>query len=216
MDRDERIFDEARFTEGAFLLGIDCLGDQIKKFEAYSRELQMWNGRMNLVGGDLADFTERHLLDCLAGLPVIKNLPHASIADIGSGAGLPGIPLAIMLPESSVTLVERSGKKAGFLRNCAALLGLGNVVVEEGPWENAAGGFDILTCRAFADLGVILRAAERLLKPGGAVVAYKGRKEEIERELRDAGAKHAGIQTSIIPVTAPFLEEERCIVVMYV
>lgn len=226
------VFDESVFLEGLSELGIFCDEKQLNRFRTYSGELALWNGRMNLVGSDLGDFTIRHLLDCLAPLRLISSMPHETIVDIGSGAGLPGIPLAVMLPAASVTLIERSGKKAGFLRNCVALLNLKNLSVIESSWAAAAGSFDILTCRAFADMGIILRAARRLLREGGVAAAYKGRREEIERELSAAGfsRKESGgkpnegtegtwvfgrLSAKIKQISVPFLIEERTLAVLF-
>ena len=133
---------------------------------------------------------------------------------MGSGAGLPGIPLALSLPAAEFTLIERMGRRAGFLRNCAAVLGLTNVQVEEQDMEKAEQGrFDLAVFRAFRpfDAG-ILKGLFRLLKPGGVLAAWKGRPEKTRAEMIAAENSFPGIEWEIIPLNVPFLEEERCLV----
>ncbi|TFG59678.1 MAG: 16S rRNA (guanine(527)-N(7))-methyltransferase RsmG [Spirochaetales bacterium] len=207
------IFDEALLREGLDLLGITASEEQIRSLRLYTLELEAWNSRMNLVGGTLSDFTVRHLLDCLSALPVLESLPHACIADIGSGAGLPGIPLAVAMPETEAVLIERSGKKAGFLRSSAAVLGLGRVRVIEKPYETVRERFQLVTCRAFAAISALLPAVRLMLEPGGAFAAYKGKREEVERELGEAGI--AGRENvSVIELKVPYLNEQRHLVVI--
>jgi 16S rRNA (guanine527-N7)-methyltransferase len=130
------------------------------------------------------------------------------IADAGSGAGLPGIPLAIALPGARFTLIERMGRRAGFLRNTLAVLGLGNAELEELEMEKAGPGrFDLICFRAFRPLEPrLLRSLSRLLAPGGVLAAYKGRRDAVEAEMAAAG--WAG-SWDCLPCPVPGLEEER-------
>jgi 16S rRNA (guanine527-N7)-methyltransferase len=144
------------------------------------------------------------------------------IADAGSGAGLPGIPLAIVLREISFTLIERMGRRAGFLRGALAVLGLSNVTVREeeigqmSRRSSASGRFDLIVFRAFKTLeGPILKGLLGLLRPGGSLAAYKGRMEKITAEM--AAAKNSGISSDgwkTVPLQVPFLEEERHLVII--
>jgi 16S rRNA (guanine527-N7)-methyltransferase len=141
-----------------------------------------------------------------------------ALADVGSGAGFPGIPLAICLPGVRFTLIERMGRRAGFLQNCLAALGLANAAVEETEMEKAAPGrFDLVVFRAFSPLEpVVLKSLCRLLAPGGIIAAYKGRRQVVEAELTAAEAavpKLAGTW-EIIPLQVPFLDEERHLAVI--
>jgi 16S rRNA (guanine527-N7)-methyltransferase len=138
------------------------------------------------------------------------------IADVGSGAGLPGIPLAIALPEHHFTLIERMGRRAGFLRNTQAVLTLSNIAVEESEMEKAEPArFDIVTFRAFRPLEpAILRGLFRLLGNGGRLAAYKGRRETAEAEIAAARAADPSITGRCVPCPVPFLDEERGIVVI--
>jgi 16S rRNA (guanine527-N7)-methyltransferase len=140
---------------------------------------------------------------------------------VGSGAGLPGIPLAIALPEVRFTLIERMGRRAGFLRNTLAVLGLENGELEAAELEKAAPGrFDLVVCRAFRPLErPILGGLLGLLRDGGSLAAYKGRREAVvaemeavQAELRAAG--EAGVSWEALPCPVPFLDEERHLVVI--
>jgi 16S rRNA (guanine527-N7)-methyltransferase len=183
--------------------------------EKYMAEIELFNPAYGLVGArDRQELAVKHILDSMAPLGIIHRLlsafpgPH-KIADAGSGAGLPGIPLAICLPDVSFTLIERMGRRAGFLRNTLAVLGLSNVTVEEKEVEKAAAGqYHIVTFRAFRPLEPrILKSLFRLCAPGGVLAAYKGRREKIEEEMNAAGKAAGHWEALSCPV--PFLEEER-------
>ena len=133
---------------------------------------------------------------------------------MGSGAGFPGIPLALWLDKIKVTLIERSKRRAGFLRNVSRLLDLDSVEILEKPVEEAAshGPFDVITFRAWTALDKsVLDTLFPLLKEGGAIVAYKGQRETLETEL-------AGIvslcKVKVFPVRVPGLDAQRCLVVI--
>ncbi|MDR1956088.1 MAG: 16S rRNA (guanine(527)-N(7))-methyltransferase RsmG, partial [Treponema sp.] len=196
----------------------------ISALETYIQEIERFNPVYKLVGArNREELVVKHLLDSLCPLGIIFRLAQAMpgfplrIADAGSGAGLPGIPLAISLAHSEryrFTLIERMGRRAGFLRTIQAVLGLRNVVVEEGEMEKAAPGrFQLITFRAFRPLEPkLLKGLFRLLAPGGALLAYKGREAAITAELSRV---EAGIGSwERIPLTVPFLNEERHLLVL--
>jgi 16S rRNA (guanine527-N7)-methyltransferase len=185
----------------------------------YLEEIERFNGPYGLVKvRDREELAVKHILDSLSPLGVFCRLlaalpsPPPRVVDVGSGAGLPGIPLAIALPRITMTLLERKGRRAGFLRNAAAALALPNVAVEAAELERAAGNrFDLAVFRAFRPLDQgALRSLTRLLRPGGCLAAYKGRRTVIEAEL---GAMPGGAW-EIIPCPVPFLNEERHVAVM--
>ncbi|MDR2374891.1 MAG: 16S rRNA (guanine(527)-N(7))-methyltransferase RsmG [Treponema sp.] len=186
----------------------------------YIGELERFNPVYGLVKvKNREDLVTRHILDSLAPLGIIRELLgtgdlSAHIADVGSGAGLPGIPLAIALPEFRFTLIERMGRRAGFLRNTVAVLALENVTVEEVEMEKAAPGrFKLICFRAFRPLEPsLLRSLFRLLIPGGLIAAYKGRLETIRAEL--AALSPESGTTEILPCPAPGLNEERHVVLL--
>jgi len=153
----------------------------------------------------------KHILDSLAPLNILRGLlpDKPAIADVGSGAGLPGIPLAVCMPNAEFTLIERMGRRAGFLRDAVAILGLSNVRVEQMEMEKVspAGCFDLVVFRAFRPLQpAILKGLWRLLAPGGIIAAYKGRRETVEEEM---ASLREMLPWEIIPLEVPFLYEER-------
>jgi 16S rRNA (guanine527-N7)-methyltransferase len=178
----------------------------------YILEIEQYNPALSLVGtDDRQELIVRHILDSLSPLGILSRLLTGSrtVADVGSGAGLPGIPLAIALPDAAFTLIERKGRRAGFLRHIQETLGLANVAVEEAEMEKAKPGrFALVTFRAFRPLDPkILKGLFRLCADGGTLAAYKGRREKIEAEI-------AALETpcEIIPCPVPFLDEQRHIV----
>jgi 16S rRNA (guanine527-N7)-methyltransferase len=197
--------------------------------ETYIAEIELFNGAYGLVGAkDRGELVTRHILDSLAPLGIMlsllekqapQSMPPAPgplrIADAGSGAGLPGIPLAIALPDVSFTLIERMGRRAGFLRNTVAVLGFSNAAVEEGEMEKQAPGrFDLIAFRAFRPLEApLLKGLFRLLAGGGVLAAYKGRMEAIEKEM--AAAENFAGSWEAIPCPVPGLDEERHLVVIH-
>ncbi len=141
----------------------------------YLALLARWNATYNLTAiRDPREMLTKHLLDSLTIAPFMRST--ATLADLGTGPGLPGIPLAIALPSLQVTLVESNGKKARFLREAVRKLGLDNAAVCEGRIEacKPAQGFDAITARALATLPLILELGGYLLKPEGRLLAMKG------------------------------------------
>ncbi|MDR1238631.1 MAG: 16S rRNA (guanine(527)-N(7))-methyltransferase RsmG [Treponema sp.] len=188
--------------------------------ETYLAEIERFNPAYGLVGAkNRRELVIKHILDSLAPLGIIRRLlnafpPPRRMADAGSGAGLPGIPLAICLPGAAFTLIERMGRRAGFLRNTLAVLGLSNAVVEErGVEETPAGQYHIVSFRAFRPLEPrTIGGLFRLCAPEGLLAAYKGRREKIEAEMTAAG-KTAG-PWEALPCPVPFLPEERHLLVI--
>ncbi len=196
-------------------IGIEPSERQMQQLESYISELELWNTRLNLVSFENREqLIIRHILDCLAGLPFFLNSKNSkTIADIGSGAGLPGLLLAIFLEEHEITLVERSGKKAGFLRSVSAILGLsGRVTVIDSDLSEVKGCFDIVTCRAFRDFAEFAVELRRIVAESGFLAAYKGRLESIMEDLSAAGIETDKVVVKKIKV--PFLNEERHLLVI--
>ncbi len=147
----------------------------------YLSLMQKWNRVFNLTAiRDPESMVTHHLLDSLAVLP---HLPlHASVADVGSGAGLPGLPLAIARPQDSVLLVEAVGKKASFLDQARIELGLSKVSVHCGRAEELAPmpGYQVVISRAFSELRRFIEVAQGLVAPGGRLYAMKGLRPDDE------------------------------------
>jgi 16S rRNA (guanine527-N7)-methyltransferase len=207
--------------EGLEQLKIPFTADQLVKVRIYLEELERWNRRYGLVARgdpkerriDRRQLIVRHVLDSLAAWSTVKALePRRRVADVGSGAGFPGIPLAVFLPDSRFTLVEPSTKKAAFLRNAAILANLENVEVAETRLEEVQRRFDVVVFRAFSPLSRALADLQRILEPNGAVIAYKGKRTRILEELDDAGLDLKTLE--IVAVRVPFLDEERHLVIV--
>ena len=163
---------------GLLALGLDA--DALApRLLAYLALLDRWNKTYNLTAiRDPREMVTRHLLDSLAMHPFVDDLAArgGALADLGTGPGLPGIPLAIATPGLQVTLVESNGKKARFLREAVRQLKLGNVQVAESRIEAFQPGatFDAITARALATLPLILELGGHLLGADGRLLAMKG------------------------------------------
>jgi len=175
---------------------------------AYLALLARWNRTYNLTAiRDPREMVTRHLLDSLAMRPYIE---QGTLADLGTGPGLPGIPLAITRPALRVTLVESNGKKARFMREVVRQLGLGNARVAESRAEalDEPGAYDHLTARAMDTLAGIVEVGGHLLKPGGTLLAMKGVYPHEEIAALPAG----WAATEVHPLHVPGLEGERHLV----
>ncbi len=165
---------------GAAELGTPLSHEQLDQFDRYLFELQKWNRRVNLTAAKTPDeLVTRHVLDSLAGLLVLKDLPAGSqVADLGSGAGFPGLPIKIARPDFQMTLIEPRQKRAAFLTTICALLEFQttdivevNVDPKRMPTE-VIGRFDAVLIRAVADPQVAQALAAPLLKAGGMIVIW--------------------------------------------
>jgi len=204
---------ETLLCKGLSLLGISDTGPEIESLRIYIRELERWNAKIGLVHASGDELIVRHILDSLSALSLIRALPHEKIADVGSGGGLPGIPLAVCIPEAEFTLVERSGKKAGFLRDCSITLGLsGRLQVLECDLREVRDTFDVVTFRALGRLEEYAGELIRITGEGGALAAYKGKLEVAEAEIESI-RKLCG-RSEIQRLFVPFLDEERHLVIL--
>lgn len=180
---------------------------------AYLQELQLWNERVNLTAiTDPVAMVHKHALDALTYLPLFPT-PPARLIDVGSGGGIPGMILAIMWPDTQVTLVESIAKKCTFLQHVATHIGLDNVhvvsaraeVLGQDPRYRAQ--FDVATARAVAELRVLVEYLLPLVRIGGKVYTPKGPTPQVEVDA----AAHAiqilgGHLRDVIDVTAPGLD----------
>jgi 16S rRNA (guanine527-N7)-methyltransferase len=164
----------------------------------YLALLVRWNAAYNLTAiRDPAEMVSKHLLDSLAVAPFVRG----KLADIGSGAGLPGIPLALALAELDVTVVESNGKKARFMREAQRHLGLTNLAVAESRAEalNAPAQFDCLVSRAFGSLAEFVRVGAHLLGDGGRLLAMKGQEPADEIAALPAGWRVSAVHALDVP-----------------
>jgi 16S rRNA (guanine527-N7)-methyltransferase len=165
---------EQQLSAGIAALKLTLPAGTEAKLLAYLTLLDKWNRVYNLTAvRDAERMVSHHLLDSLAAVPFF---PAESVLDVGSGGGLPGIPLAIARPELQVTLVDSIAKKTAFLLQAKAELGLNNLHVVTGRVEGfrPESGFGVITSRAFSDLGEFVALTRHLLKPGGRWLAMKG------------------------------------------
>lgn len=162
--------------EGVAELGLSLSDTSLQKISAYATLLQKWNKTYNLTAvRDPQGILALHLLDSLAVLPHL--IPGAaSLLDIGSGAGLPGIPLAIARPDLPITLLDSNSKKSAFQKQVIIDLGLHNVSVINARVEQfkPSRGFESIISRAFSELAAFVSSSTHLLAPGGSWLAMKG------------------------------------------
>lgn len=197
-----------RLCAGLAALHIDLPDAAIARLLDYIDLLARWNATYNLSAvRDRAEMVTRHLLDSLAIVPYVHG---ATLADLGSGAGLPGLPLAIVAPEREVTLVDSNGKKTRFLRAVVRELALTHVRVVEARVEQLEGVFDCVTARAFASLADMLGWGGHLLGPEGVWLALKGRLPQDELATVPTGFE---VQR-VVALDVPGLDAERHLVVI--
>lgn len=152
---------------------------------------------------------ERHVADSLAGLAVPALRQAQRIADLGAGAGFPGLPLAIALPDASIDLVESTGRKCEVIDRLAAAAGAPNARAvatraEELGASEAAGGYDVVTARALASLPVLVEYAAPLLRMGGSLVAWKAAPDEGELRSGAAAGAELGMEPAPPVAVRPF------------
>jgi len=199
------------FLKGLKELDISLDDAQQQQFETYINELKLFNPTYRLIASNDDDFIAHHLLDCAAPFKLLEEKGE-SICDVGSGGGLPGIVLAILLKERNFVLVERSAKRCGFLRNVVSLCNLSDrVEVVEKDLKEIKQKFSIVTFRAVSPLQDIVKDLKSIVKEGGIIFAYKGKKEELDKELASLNCIK---QTKVVSIKVPFSDAERNIVII--
>jgi 16S rRNA (guanine527-N7)-methyltransferase len=150
-----------------------------------------------------------HLADSLVALDLAPVRQARVIADLGAGAGLPGLPLAVALPEAHVALVESVGRKGAFMQRCIDAMGLANaevVIARAEEWREGIGTCDVVTARALAPMNALLEYAAPLLRDGGLLVAWKGHRDPDEERAGRAAAARLGMEVEEVREVAPFPE----------
>ncbi|HEY4280243.1 MAG TPA: 16S rRNA (guanine(527)-N(7))-methyltransferase RsmG [Conexibacter sp.] len=148
-----------------------------------------------------------HLADSLVGLDLSEIRAARDIADLGAGAGFPGLALAAALPAAHVTLVESVARKAAFIEETAESAGIENIAViadRAEAWAAGIGRNDVVTARALAPLGALAEYAAPLLREGGVLVAWKGRRDAEEDAVANAAAAELGMEVAEVRVVAPY------------
>jgi 16S rRNA (guanine527-N7)-methyltransferase len=137
-----------------------------------------------------------HLADSLVALELEQTRSAATIADLGAGAGFPGLPLAIALPHAEVVLVESSARKCAFMKGVAEACGMANITVvhtRAEAWPEGLGRFDLVTARALAPLGIVAEYAAPLLHVGGALLVWRGKRDRDDEALASRAASLLGL-----------------------
>ncbi|HEX5485473.1 MAG TPA: 16S rRNA (guanine(527)-N(7))-methyltransferase RsmG [Limnobacter sp.] len=198
--------------EGLQILKLPYSDAQLDQLKRYADLILKWNKVYNLTAiRQREELITHHLLDCLAVLPVVgqyvdpQEQGDPRVLDVGAGAGLPGLVWAIMRPAWQITTIDTVQKKAAFMRQAAANLGLHNVNVIHDRVEHLqdASGFDVISSRAFSSMQLFVSLSEHLLAPKGLYMALKGRKE-VDSDI-PSGWTLAGLEK----IEVPFLPEER-------
>jgi 16S rRNA (guanine527-N7)-methyltransferase len=180
--------------------------EKIEQLMCFIKLLEKWNKAYNLTSiRNTEDMVSLHLLDSLAILPFIEG---KYVIDIGTGAGLPGIPLAIYLPGIDFTLLDSNAKKTRFVQQAILELKLNNVTVCHSRVENylPETSFDTVITRAFASLSDIVKLSAHLVSQSGIILAMKGQLPD-EQDINSA-------KTTLIPINVPGIPAKRCLVKM--
>ena len=214
--------------DGARTFDIELNPDQTRQFAVHAREMMHWNKTFNITAiTDPREVAVKHFLD---SLPAAHHIPpQATVLDIGSGGGFPGIPLKIFMPALTVTLIDASRKKVNFLKHVIRALKLEHIEAHQMRAENLIrdphyrNRFDVIISRALSALPTFTRLAKPLLAPGGIIIALKGTVPK--NELNDlqsylcnegiaASAAGRGPRISLENYDLPFLNSQRSIIVI--
>lgn len=204
------------------LLGLHLTARQVSLLAKYEGELLDWNNRINLTAiRDAESIRTKHFLDSLTCLLAWRDSPPASLIDIGTGAGFPGIPLKIIYPSLHLTLVESVGKKAEFCRHVVRTLGLEGVTVVNARAEEVGQAlahrqqYDWAVARAVAGLPVLVEFLLPLVRIGGHALAQKGESGPAEAHAAQQ-AIHllGGSFRQLIPVALPGVADDRYLIVI--
>jgi len=216
-----------RLEAGLDAIGLSLAPAQIDTLFAYLTLLRKWNGVYNLTAIRHPDeMLTHHLLDSLTAVPAlaaaarlesVAQAARGRVLDVGSGGGMPGLPLAISCPDVSVLMVDIVQKKTAFLTQCRAQLHLTNAAAHWGPVEKLedAAGYAVITSRAFAELTDFVTLSGHLLAPGGKLIAMKGVYPQAEIDRMEAAGLMASWQVEAVPkLVVPELDVERHLVVL--
>jgi 16S rRNA (guanine527-N7)-methyltransferase len=199
---------KARLVAGAQQMGLELDVAQAASLISLTVELREWNRRVNLTAiTEPREMVDKHLLDSLSVQP---HLHGRRVADIGTGAGFPGLPLAIVNPRRSFTLIEATGKKCQFVRHAVETLGIDNVEVVQAraeAWKPRA-PFDCVIARALGKLADFVRVAGHLCAQDGTMLAMKGRHPTAEMHALPPGWRVLALHD----LAVPGLLAERCVV----
>jgi 16S rRNA (guanine527-N7)-methyltransferase len=208
---------------GAKQFHLSLTQTQLNAFEQYSQELIAWNQKVNLTRIiEPEEIAVKHFLDSLSVCQALPDLPpDFSIIDVGSGAGFPGLPLKIVLPDIQLTLLESTGKKTAFLQHIVDILNLTGITVLTARAEEASQQpthrerYDVAVARAVSVLPILAEYTLPFVKVGGVVIVQKGQHpaEEVKTAANALGILGGQIR-QILPVTVPGLNAERHLLII--
>ena len=205
---------EAGLRSGAQVLGLSLSDEQIQRLLDYMALIQKWNKVYNLTAlRDPADMLTHHLLDSLTAIaPLARHTQGqpVNVLDVGSGGGLPGVVLAICMPELNVTCVDTVAKKAAFVQQVAVSLKLANLHGLHARVESLTDPYQVICSRAFASLPDFVNWSRTALAEGGVWMAMKGKHPQGEIDALPADVKVFHVE----PLAVPGLDVERCMVWM--
>ena len=202
--------------QGLLEMGLQLSEEQIRLFELFSDELKKWNRKVNLTSiRNDADIAIKHLIDSLLLARQVNDAEY--VLDIGSGAGIPAIPLKIAHPALRIVSVDAVGKKILFQRHVARALGLKNFEALHSRVENLhathGASFDLITSRAFSSLEMFVALASPLLKKGGRIIAMKGPRADSEFVQAEEGLRQLGFEIGSVDAhSLPMCKGERTLV----
>jgi 16S rRNA (guanine527-N7)-methyltransferase len=216
------------------VLGQRVSTSQRKRLLAYLSLIEKWNKVFNLTAvRDPQEMLTHHLLDCVCAISEMDGLalnqtanqPISNLVDVGSGAGLPGVALAILWPHCTVYCVDSVGKKAAFINQVRAELSLPNLIGHHGRIEDFTLPIngkpfpespDLITCRAYASLALFIKSSTHLLSAATTLVAMKAKRSLIDEELNEARVlcNELGLTEKIVPVQVPGINAERHLVLL--
>jgi 16S rRNA (guanine527-N7)-methyltransferase len=202
---------DRELREGAATLGLSLDDRQSEQLLAYGALILKWNKVYNLTAlRDPASVLTHHLLDSLSIIqPLAREWPgRAALLDVGAGAGLPGVVIAILRDDIAVTCMDAVAKKAAFVQQVAAELGLANLRGLHARVESLTGSYELISSRAFASLPDFFEGSKHLLAPGGRWLAMKGKmpSEELSQVPAEIEVFH------VEQLSVPGLDADRCIV----
>ena len=203
--------DGVLLREGAAKLGLNLDDTQCQRLLAYGALILKWNKVYNLTAlRDPASVLTHHLLDSLSVIgPLAREWPgRAALLDVGAGAGLPGVVIAILREDIAVTCLDAVAKKTAFVQQVAAELGLRNLRGLHARVESLAGSYELISSRAFASLPDFFEGSRHLLAPGGVWLAMKGKVPGEELAQLPGGIEVFHVEQ----LSVPGLDAERCIV----
>ena len=187
------------------------------RLERFISEIMLFNPALKLVGDkDPDEIIIRHVLDSAVAYPVFmkETAEGAVIADLGSGAGFPGVVLSILMPDRHFVLVERMQRRSQFLKGVLARTGLENAEVDESDLSAVRRRFDAVTCRAFHPVFSVAEDVLDVLLPGAPLLLYKGQRKNVSSELDVLRGEGYCFDEQIVDLHVPYLDEARTMAVL--